>query len=94
MTVDWANFTPYASFAGGMLIGIAAAMLLLLNGRIAGISGILGGLLNSGGGDRLWRITFIAGLIAAPLLWSALTVLPPSTISASYGELIIAGLLV
>lgn len=94
MLIDWENFTPYASFAGGMLIGIATAMLLLLNGRIAGISGILGGLIRSSGGDRLWRLLFIAGLIAAPLVWVVVTVLPPSTIAASYGELIIAGLLV
>ena len=94
MTIDWFHFTPYASLAGGMLIGIAAAMFLLLNGRIAGVSGVLGGLLRFAPGDRLWRALFLAGLVAAPLAWTLVTALPPSTISAGFGELAIAGLLV
>lgn len=63
MTIDWANFTPWTSLAGGVLIGLATAMFLLLNGRIAGISGILGGLLRPIKGDVGWRVAFIAGLI-------------------------------
>ncbi len=55
MTIAWSQFTPWTSVAGGLLIGLAAAMLLLLNGRIAGISGILGGLLRPAKGDRAWR---------------------------------------
>ena len=66
MTIDWTHFTPWASLAGGVLIGIAAAMLVLLNGRIAGISGILGGLLVPRRGDIAWRLAFVAGLLAAP----------------------------
>lgn len=94
MSIDWANFTPWSSLAGGLLIGLAAAMLALLNGRIAGISGIAGGLLGAATGDRAWRIAFIAGLLAAPLSWSAFSALPPVRIDAGAAELVIAGLLV
>ena len=66
--IDWAHFTPWTSLAGGVLIGTAAAMLLLLNGKIAGTSGILGGLLRPNAGDIGWRVAFIAGLAVAPLL--------------------------
>jgi uncharacterized membrane protein YedE/YeeE len=70
MNIDLNHFTPYASFAGGILIGIAAAMLILFNGRIAGVSGILGQALNGGiVRDNLWRIAFVMGIIAAPALW-------------------------
>ena len=68
MTIDWAHFTPWTSLAGGVLIGIAAAMFLLLNGKVAGISGIVGGLLRPRLGDTGWRVSFILGLVAAPLL--------------------------
>ena len=63
-----ANFTPLSAAIGGALIGLSAVLLMLLTGRIAGISGIFGGLLNPGSGDKGWRIAFIAGLILAPLL--------------------------
>ena len=92
--IDWAHFTPWTSLAGGVLIGTAAAMLLLLNGKIAGISGILGGLLRSRGGDIGWRVAFIAGLVAAPLLYQLVTPLPAVQIDAGTGLLIAAGLLV
>lgn len=70
MNIDLSHFTPYASFAGGILIGIAAAILILFNGRIAGVSGILGQALNGGiVRDNLWRIAFVMGIIAAPALW-------------------------
>ncbi|MDW3553759.1 YeeE/YedE family protein, partial [Escherichia coli] len=62
------NFTPITGFAGGALIGLAAALLMLLTGRIAGVTGIVGGLLRADTSDRLWRIAFVAGLIAAPLI--------------------------
>jgi len=94
MSIDWNHFTPYASFAGGILIGIAAALLLLLNGRIAGISGILGGLLSPLKGDIGWRLAFIVGLVAAPLLYSLFAVLPAVRIDAGAGTLLLAGLLV
>ena len=77
MTIDWQHFTPWASLAGGMLIGLAAALFILFNGRIAGISGILGGLLRPRSGDIGWRIAFLAGLIGAPLLYALLAALPP-----------------
>ena len=94
MTIDWTHFTPWASAAGGVLIGIAAAMLALLNGRIAGISGIVGGLLVQRRGEIAWRLAFVAGLFAAPLLMllSGTSVIP--RIDAGFGTLIAAGLLV
>jgi uncharacterized protein len=62
-----ADFTPISAAIGGALIGLAAVMLMLLNGRIAGVTGVFAGLIDPAGGDRAWRATFIAGLIAAPL---------------------------
>jgi uncharacterized membrane protein YedE/YeeE len=93
MTIDWAHFTPWASLAGGVLIGIAAAMLVLLNGRIAGISGIVGGLLAPRRGEIAWRLAFVAGLFAAPLvlLWFGQE---SPRIDAGLGMLVAAGLLV
>ena len=72
MTIDWSHFTPWASLAGGVLIGLAAAMLVLLNGRIAGISGIVGGLLAPRRGDIGWRLAFLGGLLVAPLAMALL----------------------
>jgi len=63
MTIDWTNFTPGLSLLGGVLIGIASALFILANGRIAGISGILGGLLRPRRGDIVWRLAFLLGLI-------------------------------
>jgi uncharacterized membrane protein YedE/YeeE len=94
MSIDWSHFTPCASLAGGVVIGLAAALLLLFNGRIAGISGILGGLLGSARGDRLWRVMFVAGLVLAPVAWSLAAQLPPMQIDAGWGTLVAAGLLV
>ncbi|CBY25857.1 TPA: YeeE/YedE family protein [Yersinia enterocolitica] len=94
MTIDWANFTPYSALTGGVLLGIAVIILLLCNGRIAGISGILGGLLPPKAGDTFWRVTFILGLIAAPVIYSLFTALPVIQIDASLPALIVAGLLV
>jgi uncharacterized membrane protein YedE/YeeE len=85
----------YAPLAGGMLIGLAAATLLLLNGRIAGISGILGGLLARREiGDSAWRLAFLAGLAAAPLAYGAFAALPAVRVDAGAGTLLAAGLLV
>lgn len=94
MTVDWNAFTPWSSLAGGALIGIAAAMLALLNGRIAGISGVLGGLLKPVRGDIGWRVAFVAGLLSAPLLYLLLGKVMRPQIDASYTALLLAGLLV
>ena len=90
------NLTPLSGLIGGALIGLAAAMLMLLTGRIAGISGIFGGLLSPATHDRGWRIAFIAGLIAVPLI-AALVAgapLPSPTMPASLIVIVIAGLLV
>jgi uncharacterized membrane protein YedE/YeeE len=94
MIIDWEHFTPWASLAGGILIGVAAAMLVLLNGRIAGISGIVGGLLRPARGDVAWRIAFVLGLVVAPLVWVMTSALPPVEIDADTVTLIVAGLLV
>lgn len=94
MTIDWMNFTPWTSLAGGALIGSAAVVFLLFNGRIAGISGILGGLLAPARGDIAWRIAFIGGLVLAPLVYSLLAPLPQARVDASYALLVAAGLLV
>lgn len=92
--MDWAHFTPWTSLTGGVLIGTAAAMLLLLNGKVAGISGIVGGLLRPGAANIGWRVAFIAGLVAAPLLYQLATPLPAVQIDADTGLLVAAGLLV
>jgi uncharacterized protein len=94
MAIDWSSFTPGSSLAGGVLIGIAAAIFLLFNGRIAGISGILGGLLRLPQGDSGWRMAFLLGLIGAPLLYALAFSLPRAEIDAGYGGLVLAGLLV
>jgi uncharacterized membrane protein YedE/YeeE len=94
MTINWTNFTPWSSLAGGVLIGLATAMFLLLNGRIAGISGILGGLLRPIKGDIGWRVAFVAGLIFSPIAYSVAAPLPAVQIDTSAASLIMAGLLV
>lgn len=94
MSVDWNAFTPWSSLAGGVLIGIAAAMFALLNGRIAGISGILGGLLKPVKADIGWRGAFVLGLVAAPFAYPLFTSVPVPQIDAGYGTLALAGLLV
>lgn len=94
MTVDWNVFTPWASLAGGVLIGVAAAMLMLLNGRIAGISGILTGVFSTSGQERFWRASFVAGLLAAPLFWWLVVGRPEIRIDAEPEWLVVAGLLV
>ncbi|MCS0632360.1 YeeE/YedE family protein [Telluria mixta] len=94
MTIDWLHFTPWASLAGGILIGLATALLLLANGRVAGISGILGGLLRPSRGDIAWRVTFILGLFVAPLVWLTMRAMPPAQIDHSPALLTIGGLLV
>ena len=94
MTIDWLHFTPWASLAGGILIGLATALLLLANGRVAGISGILGGLLRPSRGDIAWRVTFILGLFVAPLVWLTMGAMPPAQIDHSPALLAVGGLLV
>jgi len=100
MTIDWVHFSPWSALAGGALIGLASGLLMLANGRIAGISGILAGVLKPLGRDGDWRIAFLVGLFAAPGLWAVLSPegLPVSrfSVAGSGGWLAIAlgGLLV
>lgn len=95
MAIDWNAFTPAASLAGGLLIGVAVAMFVLLLGRIAGISGVLGGLFSlPARGDMGWRLAFILGLVAAPLAWALFAALPTPRIDAGPLALVLAGLLV
>ena len=94
MTLDTLHFTPWTALAGGALIGLAAVWLMLAAGRIAGISGIAGGLLRPRSGDVGWRVAFIAGLILAPWVYRAVAVMPEAQIDASAAMLIAAGLLV
>ncbi|SHG06478.1 hypothetical protein SAMN04487965_3236 [Microbulbifer donghaiensis] len=94
MTIDWNAFTPISALAGGVLIGVASALLLALNGRIAGISGILGGLIDRTAGETGWRLAFILGLLIGPALWLLFATLPAIEIRADYPVLVAAGLLV
>ena len=94
MILDWNAFTPVSALLGGTLIGLAAAAFLLLNGRIAGISGIVGGLLTPRSGDIGWRLAFVAGLLVAPLAWLLTGAAAVIEIDASYPILIAAGLMV
>jgi uncharacterized membrane protein YedE/YeeE len=94
MSIDIASFTPGLSLTGGLVIGAAAAVLVLFNGRIAGISGILGGLLGSPQKDAGWRVAFIAGLVGAPVLAGFLGNPIAPDIQAGWSEILIAGFLV
>ncbi len=94
MIIDWNNFTPWTAFAGGILIGISVALFILLNGRIAGITGIIGGLFKPVKGDAAWRIAFTFGLIIAPIVWLLFGKLPEIKIDADYSLLVVAGLIV
>jgi uncharacterized membrane protein YedE/YeeE len=97
MTIDWTHFTPWLSLGGGILLGLASAAFILVNGRILGISGILGGLLVPRLGDIGWRIAFLLGIAAAPFV-SALLLpsgyMKAPRIEAGYIAIAIAGLLV
>lgn len=94
MTIAWQVFTPWTALTGGALIGLAAALLMSFNGRIAGISGIVAGLLQPARGEWQWRAAFVAGLIMAPLLFRLFATLPAATIDADWLTVVIAGLLV
>ncbi|RQS17168.1 YeeE/YedE family protein [Burkholderia sp. Bp8998] len=94
MQLDALHFTPWLSLAGGVLIGLAAAWLVAFNGRIAGISGIVGGLFTAGGAERDWRVAFVAGLIAAPLMMRIAGAAVTPRVDAGWGALLAAGLLV
>jgi len=94
VTIAWPSFTPWTALAGGLLIGLAAALLVLFNGRIAGISGIVGGLLKPARGDLAWRAAFVAGLVMAPMAWLVFAALPRLHVAAGTPTLVVAGLLV
>ena len=94
MAIDWNAFTPWSSLAGGALIGLAVAIFVLLNGRVAGISGVLGGLLKPTKGDVAWRAAFVGGLLAAPLAYVLIAAAPTLQIDAGFGAIALAGLLV
>ena len=90
-----AQFTPLSAAIGGALIGLSAVLLMLLTGRIAGISGIFSGLLNLRSEDKDWRIAFIAGLILAPVIAGAIGYgMAPPKLPANWTVLVAAGLLV
>ena len=94
MNIDWAHFTPFASLTGGVILGIASAIFILVNGRILGISGIVGGLLRPVRGDVGWRLSFVLGMVAAPALWFALAGSAAVRVDASWAMVLVAGLLV
>lgn len=94
MNINLVQFTPFLSFLGGVMIGCAAWILILFCGRIAGISGIIGGVLSAGSPDRGWRLVFLIGITASPLLYGLVHTLPVIEVSTSWPVLIIAGLLV
>jgi len=94
MTIDWLHFTPWSALAGGALIGVAAALFVLFNGRIAGISGLLGSLLARGGEGRGEKTLFLLGVLLAPLLWQVFAVLPAIEFQGGWLSLLLAGLLV
>ncbi len=97
MNLDWAHFTPWTSLSGGLILGLAAAIFIVVSGRILGISGIVGGLLSPQAGDSSWRVAFLLGLLAAPVVISAVfpaVVISAPRIDASDAVVGIAGVLV
>jgi len=96
MNIDWIHFTPLASLLGGIMLGIAAVGFILLNGRILGISGILGGLLVPRSGDTSWRLSFLIGLLLAPITMSLLApeLSRAPRIDSDNATVVLAGLMV
>ena len=96
-TINWLDFTPGASLIGGMLIGLAASILVIFRGKVAGISGIVAGLMETGSpsqGHHRWRVMFLIGLVGSSFVYELFAPLPEINIAASKSTLIIAGLLV
>ena len=95
MTIDWSAFTPVASLVGGLMIGVAAMALMALNGRIMGVSGIAGGLVSDPKSDQTqWRLSFVIGLIAGPMLYQLAAGQIQVNMVVSAGPLALAGLMV
>jgi uncharacterized membrane protein YedE/YeeE len=93
VAIDWLHFTPWTALAGGALIGLAASLFVVLNGRIAGISGLLGAVLEGGEG-RAEKALFLLGLLLGPLLWGVFATLPAIEFQGGWLGLVVAGLLV
>jgi uncharacterized membrane protein YedE/YeeE len=95
MQIDWLAFTPFPALLGGIMLGIAATLYILLHGRILGISGIISGLLSPKSGDVNWRLILMLGIVSAPF-WAALLfdIHAKSIIDADWPAIVIAGLLV
>ena len=94
MSMNRNQFTPWSAPAGDALIELAAALFLLLNGRIAGVSGVMGGLLKPLKGDIGWGAAFTLGLVCAPMVYGLYARLPVPQIEAANAALIAAGLMV
>ena len=99
MTIDWNLFTPWSALGGGLLIGVATALYLLGNGRVAGIAGIVAGplravLLGESLAAERVRLLFIGGLLIAPWLWQVFAPLPVARVDVSWPLIVLAGLLV
>ncbi|MDQ7987366.1 YeeE/YedE family protein [Pseudomonas sp. G34] len=94
MSIDWNSFTPWASLGGGALIGLAVSVFMVVNGRIAGISGLLAAALQRGSDGWSEKVCFLLGLLLAPLLWGAFAALPEIAIDSGWPALILAGVLV
>ncbi|MDC8786863.1 YeeE/YedE family protein [Roseateles koreensis] len=99
MSIDWNTFTPWSALFGGLLIGLATALYLLGNGRVAGITGIVASPLlavirRTGLQPEMTRLTFLLGLLTAPWLWALFAPLPVASVDVGPGLLIVAGLLV
>ena len=94
MLIDWNNFTPWTSLAGGMLLGLASALFILVNGRILGISGIVGGVFRPTSGDVGWRLSFLLGMLVAPSLYFLVAEPDSVRIDAGWATVLVAGLLV
>ena len=94
MQIDWLNYTPWSAWLGGALIGLAVAWLMLFNGRIAGISGITGGLFTAPRSDRAWRYAFLLGLMLSPWVYRIAMPFPAIQITHHFLVLVLAGGLV
>ncbi|MFG0505704.1 YeeE/YedE family protein [Pseudomonas putida] len=94
MNIDWLNFTPWSSLAGGALIGLAASLFVVANGRIAGISGLIGSLLQRGSEGVSEKALFLVGLLISPLVWGLFATRPQIEFQSGWFGLIVAGVLV
>ena len=94
MSIDWLNFTPWSALSRGALIGLAASVFILANGRITGISGLLGSVLQRGSDGWGEKALFLLGLLLAPLFWKLFAAFPMIQFQTGWVGLVLAGLLV